>query len=47
MTRLTLRLPDDLRAAAKAAAKDGHWSLNAWIIRAMELALSAPKKGKP
>lgn len=41
-----LRLPADLHAAAKKAASADGRSLNGWLVRAVEAAVSASRKVK-
>src|SRR3954447_19550471 len=40
--RITLRLPEELKAAAEAAAAREGVSVNAWLVRAVRRALSGP-----
>lgn len=46
-SRVTLRLPDGLKARAEAAAARDGLSLNAWLVRAASGALSAPPESSP
>jgi hypothetical protein len=44
MSRVTLRLPDALKARAEAAAARDGLSLNAWLVRAAGQALGSPSE---
>jgi HicB family len=43
--RLTLRMPEGLKARAEAAAADSGMSVNAWLVRAVASALDTPRGG--
>ena len=40
--RITLRLPESLKAAIEAAAAADNVSVNAWLVRALQRAVSSP-----
>src|SRR5262245_4622929 len=40
--RITLRLPESLKAAIEAAAAAENVSVNAWLVRALQRAVSSP-----
>jgi hypothetical protein len=42
--RVTLRLPDNLRAGVDAAARSAGLSVNAWMVRAIGAALGADRR---
>ena len=44
-TRITLRLPETLKAAADAAAAAAGLSLNAWLVAAVKRGLDAARQG--
>jgi hypothetical protein len=46
-SRVTLRLPDGLKARAEAAAAQEGISLNAWLVRAASRTLGEPSAGRP
>ena len=46
LTRVTLRLPEQLKTRAEAAAAAAGMSVNAWLVRAVSQALDAPA-GRP
>jgi hypothetical protein len=46
-SRVTLRLPDGLKARAEAAAARNGLSLNAWLVRAVSKALDSPPESSP
>lgn len=46
-SRVTLRLPDGLKARTEAAAASEGLSLNAWLVRAASRALADPGGGEP
>jgi hypothetical protein len=46
VTRITLRLPENLKVRAEAAAVEAGMSVNAWLVRAVSQALDAPR-GRP
>ena len=43
--RITLRLPEGLKAGVEAAASRDGVSVNAWIVRALSREVSAPTRG--
>ena len=43
--RITLRLPEGLKAGVEAAANRDGVSVNAWIVRALAREVSAPTRG--
>ena len=45
--RITLRLPEGLKASVEAAAGREGVSVNAWIVRALSRGVSAPTRGGP
>jgi HicB family len=45
--RITLRLPEGLKASVEAAAGREGVSVNAWIVRALSREVSAPTRGGP
>jgi hypothetical protein len=46
--RLTLRLPDTLKAATERAAEREGLSVNSWVVRALKRSLDqAPPPGRP
>jgi HicB family len=45
--RITLRLPEGLKASVEAAAGREGVSVNAWIVRALSREVSAPTRGVP
>jgi hypothetical protein len=45
--RITLRLPEGLKASVEAAAGREGVSVNAWIVRALSREVSAPSRGGP
>lgn len=45
ISRISLRLPEGLKARAEAAATAEGMSVNAWIARAISLVLDAPQPG--
>jgi hypothetical protein len=42
--RVTLRLPENLRAGVDASAQDAGISVNAWLVRAVTAALSGNRR---
>ncbi len=44
--RVTLRLPESMRAAVDAAARGEGLSVNAWLLRAVSAALGAPRRAR-
>ena len=44
--RVTLRLPESMRAAVDAAARGEGLSVNAWLVRAVSAALGAPRRAR-
>ena len=44
--RVTLRLPENLRAGVDAAARRDGLSVNAWPVRAVTAALGAPRRAR-
>ncbi|HEY3976363.1 MAG TPA: toxin-antitoxin system HicB family antitoxin [Streptosporangiaceae bacterium] len=47
LTRVTLRLSEQLKARAEAAAGTAGISVNAWLVRAVSQALDAPARRRP
>jgi hypothetical protein len=45
--RLTLRLPDSLKARVEAAAARDGVSVNTWLVRAASRSVEAPPRGRP
>ena len=45
--RLTLRLPESLKARVEAAAARDGVSVNTWLVRAAGRSLEAPARGRP
>ena len=44
--RVTLRLPEGLRAGVDAAARHDGSSVNAWLVRAVTAALGSPRRSR-
>ncbi|WP_448627423.1 toxin-antitoxin system HicB family antitoxin [Geodermatophilus sp. URMC 64] len=47
VARISLRLPEQLKSRAEAAAAASGVSLNAWLVRAVSGALREPRPGPP
>jgi HicB family len=47
MTRINLRLPEPLKAAAEQAASRERLSVNAWLVRALAAALAHDDRDRP
>ena len=45
MTRINLRLPQDLKDRVEEAARSSGLSVNAWLVRAATAGLSGPTAG--
>jgi hypothetical protein len=44
--RITLRVPEHLKPRVEAAAEQAGLSVNAWLVRAVAIALDAPAEGR-